>query len=149
MSIDYTFYMKTANKEFYPIASFGGSSMVGEALNIQFGSSNFCNRRVLHEEELRQMAAERNNRAREHKAMIRKYQKRQEEIGSWTNSTDEKYSLITELDDMIDEEKCDMDYCTCSANFFEFLLDFIDMAKYASPDDPKIDPEDYIYWEMT
>ena len=50
MSIDYTFYMKTANKEFYPIASFGGSSMVGEALNIQFGSSNFCNRRVLHEE---------------------------------------------------------------------------------------------------
>ena len=34
MSIDYTFYMKTANKEFYPIASFGGGSMVGEALNI-------------------------------------------------------------------------------------------------------------------
>lgn len=149
MSIDYTFYMKTANNEFYPIASFGGSSMVGEALNIQFRSSNFCNRRALHEEELRQMVAERNNRAREHKAMIRKYQKRQEEIGSWTNSTDEKYSLITELDDMIDEEKCDMDYCTCSADFFEFLLDFIDMAKYASPDDPKIDPEDYIYWEMT
>lgn len=149
MSIDYTFYMKTANKEFYPIASFGGSSMVGEALNIQFGSSNFCNRRVLHEEELRQMVAERNNRAREHKAMIRKYQNRQKEIGSWTNSTDEKYSLITDLDDMIDEEKCDMDYCTRSADFFEFLLDFIDMAKYASPDDPKIDPEDYIYWEMT
>ena len=67
MSIDYTFYMKTANKEFYPIASFGGRTMVGEALNIQFGSSNFCNRRALHEDELRQMADERNNRAREHK----------------------------------------------------------------------------------
>lgn len=149
MSIDYTFYMKTANKEFYPIASFGGGSMVGEALNIQFGSSNFCNRRVLHEEELRQMVAERNNRACEHKAMIRKYQNRQKEIGSWTNSTDEKYSLITDLDDMIDEEKCDMDYCARSAYFFEFLLDFIEMAKYTSPDDPEIDPENYLYWEMS
>ena len=134
MSIDYTFYMKTTNKEFYPIAS--------------FGSSNFDNRRALHEEEVRQMISERNVRTREHKATIRKYQNRQKEIGGWNNSTDEKYGLITDLDDMIDEEKCDMDYCARSANFFEFLLEFIEMAKYTSPDDPKVDPENYLYWEM-
>ena len=148
MSIDYTFYMKTTNKEFYPIASFGSSSMVGEAMNIPFGSSNFDNRRALHEEEVRQMISERNVRTREHKATIRKYQNRQKEIGGWNNSTDEKYGLITDLDDMIDEEKCDMDYCARSANFFEFLLEFIEMAKYTSPDDPKVDPENYLYWEM-
>ena len=43
--------------------------------------------------------------------------------------------MISDLDETIDEEKCDLSYYKHSVHFFEFLIEILDEAGYSYTDD--------------
>ena len=152
MSTTYSFYFKGNDGKFYPLNSFGGSSKVAEGMEAQFGRNcAYGARKPLTESSLKDIIAFENERAQSSEERIQEYRQRQKDIGTWSNSVDDKIQAISDLDETIDEEKCDLSYYKRSVHFFEFLAGILDEAEYSYADDSNanVDANDYIYWEIS
>lgn len=152
MSTTYSFYFKTNDGKFYPLDSFGGSSKVAEGMNVQFGRNcAYETRKPLTKSDLKEIISFENDRAQSSEGRIEEYRQRQKDIGTWNNSIDDKFQAISDLDEAIDEEKCDLSYYKRSAYFFEFLVEILDEAEYSYANDSNanVDVNDYIYWEIS
>lgn len=151
MSTTYSFYFKTNDGKFYPLDSFSGSSKVAEGMDAQLGRNYvYETRKPLTKSDLKEIISFENDRAQSSEERIEEYRQRQKDIGTWNNSIDDKLQAISDLDEAIDEEKCDLSYYKRSAYFFEFLVGILDEAEYSYADDSnaKVDVNDYIYWEI-
>ena len=152
MSTTYSFYFKGNDGKFYPLDSFGGGSKVAEGMSAQFGRNcAYETRKPLTKSDLKEIISFENDRAQSSENRIEEYRQRQKDIGSWNNSIEDKMRMISDLDETIDEEKCDLSYYKHSVHFFEFLSDILDEAEYSYSDDSnaKVDVNNYIYWEVS
>lgn len=151
MSVTYSFYFKANDGKFYPLDSFGGGSAVAEGMSAYFGSNYAYEKRMpIKKADLRQIISFEDDRARTSEERIEGYRQRQKDIGSWNNSVEEKSQMVCDLDDAIDEEKCNLSYYKGAASFFEFLLGILDEAEFFSPyDEISIDVNNYLYWEVS
>lgn len=152
MSTTYSFYFKSNDGKFYPLDSFGGSSKVAEGMGVQFGRNcAYETRRPITKSDLKDIISFENERAQSSEERIEEYHQRQKDIGTWNNNIDDKLQAISDLDEAIDEEKCDLSYYKRSAHFFEFLAGILDEAEYSYADNSnaKVDANDYIYWEIS
>lgn len=151
MSTTYSFYFKGNDGKFYPLNSFGGGSKVAEGMGAQFGRNcAYETRKPLTKSSLKDIIAFENECVRSSEEQIEEYRQRQKDIGSWNNSVEEKSQMICDLDDAIDDEKCDLSYYKKAACFFESLFDILEEAGYSYTDDDiaNVHVEDYIYWEI-
>lgn len=151
MSVTYSFYFKANDGKFYPLDSFGGGSVIAEGMSAHFGSNYAYEKRMpIKKADLRQIISFEDDRARTSEERIEGYRQRQKDIGSWNNSIEEKSQMVCDLDDAIDEEKCDLSYYKSAASFFEFLLGILDEAEFfSSYDEISIDVNNYLYWEVS
>ena len=152
MSTTYSFYFKTNDGKFYPLDSFGGGSKVAEGIGAHFGRNSVYETRIpLTKSDLKEIISFEEERVRASEERIEEYRQRQKDIGTWSNSVDDKIQAISDLDETIDEEKCDLSYYKRAAHFFEILYGILDEAEYsyASEDDENVDENKYIYWGLS
>lgn len=152
MSTTYSFYFKGNDGKFYPFDSFGGGSKVAEGMDAQFGR-NYAYEvpKPLAKADLKDIIVFEEDRVRSSEKRIEEYRQRQKDIGTWDNSVDDKIQAISDLDETIDEEKCDLSYYRRAVYFFEFLAGILDEAEYSYADDSNanVDANNYIYWEVS
>lgn len=152
MSITYSFYFKGNDGKFYPLDSFGGGSKVAEGMNSQFGNACAYEKpKPLTKSEVKDIISFVTDRAKSSEERIEEYRQRQNDVGAWNNTIEDKMQMISDLDETIDEEKCDLSYYKDTIHFFEFLVWILDEAEYSYDDDSnaKVDANDYIYWEIS
>ena len=65
-----------------------------------------------------------------------------------TETVDERLDKICEINSYIDEIKEDISEWTFADNFFCFLGNAMEDAKYGGEDGDEVDSEHYIYWGL-